>query len=877
MTETVLYDSFVSAAAPPANRGGQVMLKIRRRQCSKQCWSLTALITTFVAIGLAAAGALADEAPRDRARSDVAAGSTVERRLEAKYGLTAVDAVRLDLFSFFGTVQKFADELGVQRGEVEEFLDEHRWQLPVAPALALQNKDLSGREFLRVSSGQVADVGPFVTQDGTPGSPATTASIRCDREAIVVSITCRELDIGRLTAKCRDDDGRPPVGPVARSGDRPQRGSGDRPQRGVAKVSSDGGLSPRQRMLWDGDFVGLKRAFGNNVRELVAWAKRQRRPKRSVLLDDCVTVMITPVAIGKDRSHLFPASFVPDPAKWLSETRPPRTSRIYLEGAYYWIAVNPNGAVLDVFMDPWDGGTVCPAWPSKAKVTTKRGDDFWHLELRIPWTSLKPNVNEDSIWAVDLARLRRCSERPGHVTRSPRSTLLRYDVPLPVSARRLPPVPEIQINPLRTSEPVADFPTADQWAHAALIADFFDNRTGEKDDAIEARITYDCRTLFVRFDCREQDLGRLRVVTHEQEEAEYGPQSRRCNYLDRREHFGLDWGDYVEVILAPNLDFADRFHGGLFTFLVNSRGELLERYYDRYGMFNVSPCPPWRSGAKTRVTKSGQTWTVELAIPFGVLCTMGKASSTWGLNLHRARSGEAFGGRDTHLCWSRTAPPFEAPGWSPSLRTLRDPRRLGIMRIDADWVQLQPHPNRPGLASARSAEAAARRPVQRDRRSDRLSSVFFVDRSHGWAAGGLGTILHTSDAGKTWREQPTGTDFILEKVFFVDRNHGWAVGGWPRDAAVAVYGGMGVILATSDGGRHWAKQLEGEAVWLKDVFFLNRRLGWAVGEYGTVLKTTDGGQHWRQIRQTGTASWLYGVAFLDEQHGFAVGHDETIL
>ncbi|MCP5118541.1 MAG: hypothetical protein GY953_47620, partial [bacterium] len=80
-----------------------------------------------------------------------------------------------------------------------------------------------------------------------------------------------------------------------------------------------------------------------------------------------------------------------------------------------------------------------------------------------------------------------------------------------------------------------------------------------------------------------------------------------------------------------------------------------------------------------------------------------------------------------------------------------------------------------------------------------------------------------------------------------------------------------------DGGRRWSKQLDGEATWLQDVFFLDPRLGWAVGEYGTVLRTTDGGAHWEHSRQSETTRWLYGVAFLDDRRGFAVGFDETIL
>ena len=34
---------------------------------------------------------------------------------------------------------------------------------------------------------------------------------------------------------------------------------------------------------------------------------------------------------------------------------------------------------------------------------------------------------------------------------------------------------------------------------------------------------------------------------------------------------------------------------------------------------------------------------------------------------------------------------------------------------------------------------------------------------------------------------------------------------------------------------------------LTDVFFLNPRLGWAVGAQGTIVRTSDGGKNWIQI------------------------------
>ena len=74
----------------------------------------------------------------------------------------------------------------------------------------------------------------------------------------------------------------------------------------------------------------------------------------------------------------------------------------------------------------------------------------------------------------------------------------------------------------------------------------------------------------------------------------------------------------------------------------------------------------------------------------------------------------------------------------------------------------------------------------------------FSDRLHGWAVGNLGGIAATSDGGKTWVRQRSGmgtlewwwsnTADLLSGVAFSDSTHGWAVGG------------TGAIVATTNGG-----------------------------------------------------------------------------
>ena len=64
-----------------------------------------------------------------------------------------------------------------------------------------------------------------------------------------------------------------------------------------------------------------------------------------------------------------------------------------------------------------------------------------------------------------------------------------------------------------------------------------------------------------------------------------------------------------------------------------------------------------------------------------------------------------------------------------------------------------------------------------------------------WVIGRPGSVvLHSSDAGKSWTMQPTGQSLPMHAIDFVDATHGWAVGD------------LGTILATKDGGQHWEIQ-----------------------------------------------------------------------
>lgn len=145
-----------------------------------------------------------------------------------------------------------------------------------------------------------------------------------------------------------------------------------------------------------------------------------------------------------------------------------------------------------------------------------------------------------------------------------------------------------------------------------------------------------------------------------------------------------------------------------------------------------------------------------------------------------------------------------------------------------------------------------------------LNSIYFTDTQNGWAVGGSGAILHTTNGGGSWIEQQSGTYHDLKSVFFTDASTGWCVGG------------SGTVLHTSNGGGSWSPQDPGTNDDLEGVHFIDAQSGWAVGVgyypyQGVMLFTSDGGATWHaQVVPQGEYH-LYDVCFVDANHGWAAG------
>lgn len=121
------------------------------------------------------------------------------------------------------------------------------------------------------------------------------------------------------------------------------------------------------------------------------------------------------------------------------------------------------------------------------------------------------------------------------------------------------------------------------------------------------------------------------------------------------------------------------------------------------------------------------------------------------------------------------------------------------------------------------------------------TKVFFLDLEHGWIVGESGTLLLTTDGGKNWDSIETEKLMTaFNDVRFVDQNKGWIVG--ERD----MFTGNGLIMVSTDGGRTWQDQVSGTDKSLISVYPFNADKVWVGGLGGTIFVSADGGNNWEK-------------------------------
>lgn len=111
-----------------------------------------------------------------------------------------------------------------------------------------------------------------------------------------------------------------------------------------------------------------------------------------------------------------------------------------------------------------------------------------------------------------------------------------------------------------------------------------------------------------------------------------------------------------------------------------------------------------------------------------------------------------------------------------------------------------------------------------------LNGVFFTNDNIGYAVGGEGKIIKTTDAGNTWQQQNSGVTVSLTKVIFVDANTGYCGG----------FGGT--ILKTTNAGNIWVNSNPAPSA-VQALCFTDSQTGFAVG-IGFTMMTVNGGSNW---------------------------------
>lgn len=158
---------------------------------------------------------------------------------------------------------------------------------------------------------------------------------------------------------------------------------------------------------------------------------------------------------------------------------------------------------------------------------------------------------------------------------------------------------------------------------------------------------------------------------------------------------------------------------------------------------------------------------------------------------------------------------------------------------------------------------ADRATPEKSRRLD-LYGVSFIDRNNGWIVGDEGTVFSTDNGGKSWTEQRSGTKAQLFNVSASDKYFVFAVGTG------------GTLVRSVNGGRTWERQPIGVSKDLNDIQFTEKDRAVITGDDGTLLVTVDRGATWVR-RDVPTNGRLLGISFADKKSGWVAGYGGTIL
>lgn len=159
-----------------------------------------------------------------------------------------------------------------------------------------------------------------------------------------------------------------------------------------------------------------------------------------------------------------------------------------------------------------------------------------------------------------------------------------------------------------------------------------------------------------------------------------------------------------------------------------------------------------------------------------------------------------------------------------------------------------------------------------------LTKCIFPDSVYGWAAGDSGTIVHTTNSGSTWQLQNSGVlNYNIDDIFFLNRRLGWAL------ANDYLFIGS-IVLTTTNGGLNWSLSRFPDSNYVvTNIYYTDSLSGYATGFSGKVYRTTNGGSNWTEcVIDTAGCPMLYGfpknrINFINSNTGYLAGGKYDIV
>lgn len=127
----------------------------------------------------------------------------------------------------------------------------------------------------------------------------------------------------------------------------------------------------------------------------------------------------------------------------------------------------------------------------------------------------------------------------------------------------------------------------------------------------------------------------------------------------------------------------------------------------------------------------------------------------------------------------------------------------------------------------------------------------------------VAVIVRTTDQGANWDATYSIAAWVFKDVYFIDRNTGWAIGS------------QAGVWRTIDGGDSWTRHgfdIHPPHFHHESVSFSDIDHGWIAGDSEIYIHTTDGGATWHESSiDAPHPPRLNAIAFADRLHGWTVG------